>query len=137
MTKTNKKSKTRKEQKKEFTQKTRVYDLLKAECHSELKVLVGDISPYMRSVTAIDWKHLRYFEFDENKITKTDFIFIIARFLSRINKGEGLKCKMSVFIRFLASNEHSNFGLKYSSLNTLIYRMLNYIDNGKKLVEKL
>ena len=137
MTKLKKKTKTRKEQKKEFTPKTRVYDLVKAECHCDLKELVGDISPFVNDVSRIDWKHLRFFEFDENKITKTDFIFIVAQFLSRINKGDGLKCKMSVFIRYLASNEHSNFGLKYRSLNTLICRMLNYIGNGEKLVEKL
>ena len=124
----NKKRNYHKEQKKEFTLKTRVYDLLKAESHSELKVLVDEIIPYVRDSSSIDWKHLRYFEFDENKISKTEFIFIVARFLSRISKGEGLKCKMSVFIRYLASNEHSNFGLNYHSLNTLIYRMLSYIN---------
>ena len=132
-----KKRRTAKQSQKEFTQKTRVYDLLKAGSHNELKLLVDDISQYVRDGTIFDWKHLRYFDFDEDKLPKIAFIFIVARFLYRINKGNGLKCKMSVFIRYLASNEHSNFGLKSSTLNTLIYRMLSYIDNNENNTEKL
>lgn len=132
-----KKNNARKEQKQEFTQKTRVYDLLKAKYHHVLKDLVHEIRPYVRDGDDIDWKHLRCFEFDENKISKTEFILFISRFLFIIGEGEGLKCKMSVFIRYLASNEHSNFGLKYRSLNTLIYRMLGYLRGCQETSEKL
>ena len=76
------------------------------------------------------WKHLNYFEC--KLISKAEFVLIIARFLLRIGKGNGLKCKMSVFIRYLASNEHSDFNLKYRSLNTLIYRMLEYLESQEK-----
>ncbi len=131
------KRRTAKQSKAEFTSKTRVYDLLKKEFHDELKHLIGDIKPYVKNADAIDWKHLKYFEFDEKKISKTEFILIIARFLLAIGKGNGMKRKMSVFIRYLASNEHSNFGLKYRSLNTLIYRMFSYLEGGVNEAEKL
>ena len=137
MTKQNIKRRTAKQSKAEFTSKTRVYDLLKKEFHDELKHLIGDIKPYVKNADAIDWKHLKYFEFDEKKISKTEFILIIARFLLAIRKGNGLKRKMSVFIRYLASNEDSNFGLKYRSLNTLVYRMFSYLEGGVNEAEKL
>ena len=123
-----KQRRTAKQSKKEFTAKTRLYDLVKREYHDKLKDLSQDIGPYVRNPDAIDWKHLNYFEFDDKLITKTEFVLMIARFLFTVGKADGLKCKMSVFLRYLASNEHSNFGLKYRSLNTLIYRMFDYLE---------
>ena len=103
--------------------------MVKREYHDELKKLSQDICPYIRNPDDIDWKHLKYFEFNDKLISKAEFVLIIARFLLRIGKGNGLKCRMSVFIRFLASNEHSNFNIKYRSLNTLIYRMFEYLES--------
>lgn len=128
MAKNTKQRKDRKRTKQEFTFKTRVYDLVKREYHDELKHLSDDIKPYVKNVDAIDWKHLRCFEFDKQKIRKPDFLLIIARFLLKIGKGNGLKCRMAIFIRYLASNEHSNFELKSESLNTLIYRLFEYLE---------
>ena len=127
-----KQCRTAKQSKQEFTAKTRVYDLLKKKFHGELRVLIDNIRPYIRDGDSIDWKHLRYFDYDVETISKREFVFKIAEFLHAIGKGNGLKCKMSVFIRFLASNEHSNFGLKYRSLNTQIYRMLEYLEGKEK-----
>ena len=129
--------KTAKQSKQEFTAKTRVYDLVKSEFHDELKRLTEAIRLYIRDGDTIDWKHLRYFDYDVETISKREFVFKIAEFLHAIGKGNGLKCKMSVFIRFLTSIEHSNFGLKYRSLNTQIYRMLEYLEGKEKGVEKL
>jgi hypothetical protein len=127
-----KKRRTAKQSKQEFTAKTRVYDLLKKEFHDELKQLSEDIKKFVCDGSTIDWKHLRYFAYDEKKIKKAKFILIIAEFLIRIGKDNGLKSgNLSVFIRYIASNEHSNFGLKPSSLNTLIHRMFAYLE-GKE-----
>ena len=106
--------------------------MVKREYHDELKKLSQDIRPFVKNEEDPDWKHLKYFKFNEESISKTDFVLIIARFLLRIGKGNGLKCRMSVFIRFLASNEHSNFNIKYRSLNTLIYRMFEYLESQEK-----
>ena len=132
-----KQRRTAKQSKQEFTTKTRVYDLVKKEFHGELKYLIENIRPYVPNGYTIDWKHLRYFEYDEKVISKTEFVLIIADFLLKIGKGDGLKCKKSVFIRYLASNEHSNFCLKYRSLNTLIYRQLAYLERSETDTEKL
>ena len=130
--KTKKQRRTAKQSKQEFTKKTRVFDLVKAEYHNELKFLVEHIRPYVRDCDSIDWKHLSYFDYDEKKTRKPEFVLIICRFLISIGMDNGLKCRMSVFIRYLASNEHSNFGLKYRSLNTLIYRQFEYLDWKEK-----
>ena len=123
-----KQRRTAKQSKKEFTAKTRLYDLVRREYHDKLKDLSQDIRPYVRNPDAIDWKHLNYFEFDDKLISKAEFVLIIVRFLLTIGKADGLKCRMSVFLRYLASNEHSNIDLKYRSLNTLIYRMFGYLE---------
>lgn len=132
-----KKRRTAKQSKPEFTAKTRVYDLVKMEFHEELKRFIDVISPYIRDGDNLDWKHFRCFNAIGNSRKKKELILDIAKFLFTIGKSDGLKCKMSVFLRYLASNEHSNFGLKYSSLNTLIYRMFSYIEGCEKEAEKL
>lgn len=139
MTKTKKKQrKTAKKSKPEFTVKTRVYDLVKSVFHNELKQLSEDIKEFVLEGSTIDWKHLRRFDFDKMKIKKAEFVHIIAGFLFRIGKDEGLKSgNMSVFIRYLASNEHSNFGLKPNSLNTLIHRMFDYLESKEKDTQNL
>ena len=135
--KAKKQRRTAKRSKKEFTEKTRVYDLVKCEFHEELKQLSEDIYPYVSDDYEIDWKHLKYFGVIEEQHAKVELVLEIAKFLLLIGKGCGLKCKMSVFVRYLASNEHSNFGLKYRSLNTLIYRMFSYLEGCEKEAEKL
>lgn len=138
MTKNKKKQRrTVKQSKKEFTAKTRVYDFVKREFHEELKCLIDAINPYIRDGDNLDWKHFRCFNAKGDSRKKKELILEIAKFLIAIGKGEGLKGKMSVFVRYLASNEHSNFNLKYRSLNTLIYRMFSYLERCEKETEKL
>ena len=123
-----KQRRTAKKSKQEFTAKTRVYDFVKREFHEELKCLIDAINPYIRDGDNLDWKHFRCFNAKGDSRKKKELILEIAKFLIAIGKGEGLKGKMSVFVRYLASNEHSNFNLKYRSLNTLIYRMFSYLE---------
>ena len=124
-----KQRRTAKKSKQEFTAKTRVYDLVKREFHEELKCLIDAINPYIRDGDNLDWKHFRCFNAKGDSRKKKELILEIAKFLIAIGKGEGLKGKMSVFVRYLASNEHSNFNIKYRSLNTLIYRMFEYLES--------
>lgn len=132
-----KQRRTAKQSKQEFTAKTRVYDFVKKEFHEELKCLIEAINPYIRDDDNLDWKHFRCFNAKGDSRKKKELILEIAKFLIAIGKGEGLKGKMSVFVRYLASNEHSNFSLKYRSLNTLIYRMFSYLERCEKETEKL
>lgn len=132
-----KQRRTAKKSKQEFTAKTRVYDFVKMEFHEELKCLIDAINPYIRDGDNLDWKHFRCFNAKGDSRKKKELILEIAKFLIAIGKGEGLKGKMSVFVRYLASNEHSNFNLKYRSLNTLIYRMFSYLERCEIETEKL
>ena len=135
--KKNKQRWTAKQSKSEFTAKTRVYDLVRSEFHSELRYLIDDISPYIRDGDNLNWKHFRCFNAKGDSRKKKELILEIAKFLITIGKGGGLKKKLSVFLRYLASNEHGNFGMKYSSLNTLIYRMFAYLEGHGIVAKKL
>lgn len=135
--KTKKKGKACKHSQKEFTAKTRLFDLVRKEYHQELRQFIADISDMLPNVYPHDWKTFKTFEVDEDVCSKTDVIISIASFLYKIGKGAGLKCKMSVFIRYLTSTEHGNFELKERSLNTLIYRMFNYLEYMESRSKKL
>lgn len=118
--------------KKEFTPKTRLFDLVSKKYHSDLSLLVEEISPWLIDREKIDWKNLRRLEVDYSKTTKDSFLLVITNFLYKVGRGKGLKCKMETLIRYLASTEHSNFGLKESSLKAKIYSMLRYHESVKK-----
>ena len=123
-----KKAKARKQSKREFTQKTRLFDLVRNEHHADLRQLVEELRPVSVNGDALNWKTLSRLEVDLNLTSKTRFIYLIATFLHRIGKGCGLKCRMSTFIRWLSSTEHSNFFLSRGYVNKLIYNMLAYIE---------
>jgi len=121
-----KKSKALKKSNKEFTPKTRLFDLVRKEHHCDLQLLVKVIRPWLIDGEDVGWKNIRRLEVDYSKISKDVFFLVITNFLNRIGKGNGLSCKMESFIRYLASTEHSNFGYKESSLKSKIYSMLRY-----------
>ena len=127
-----KKSNALKETKKEYTSKTRLFDLVRKEHHSDLQLLVKVIRPWLIGGEKLDWKNLRKIELDYSKIPKERFLLVLTNFLNRIGRGDGLNCKMEAFIRYLTSTEHSNFGLKNNSLKSKIYSMLRY----HKAIEK-
>ena len=122
--------------KKEFTPQTRLYDKVRPEHHTDLRQLVEEIIPFLVNRESVEWKSLRRLEIDyqtksQGKRSKpsSDVINCIARFLIRIGKSDGLKCSMAVFIRYLSSEEHSNFKMNEKSLNTMIYRALSYFES--------
>lgn len=121
-----KKCKALKKSNKEFTSKTRLFDLVRKEHHSDLQLLVRVLRPWLIEGMDVDWKNLRRLEVDYSKISKDYFFLVITNFLNRIGGGDGLNRNMETFIRYLASTEHSNFGYKESSLKSKIYSMLRY-----------
>lgn len=107
-----------------FTKKTRLFDLVKASNHSTLARWLNDIRPYLAGGELPDWK----------KVTRLDFnctrnMAIVARciasFLLEIGN-DGLKCKKSVFFRYLTSSEHSNIAIPEDHLKTLVNNQLMY-----------
>ncbi|MBR6418619.1 MAG: hypothetical protein IKS36_07375 [Bacteroidales bacterium] len=123
----NKRKKARKQPKPEFTSKTRLFDLVKKEHHAELRQLVDELRDISIGGDDYDWKTLSRLEADHTVVRNSEYILVIARFLHRLGKGRGLKCRMSTFIRWLSSTKHSNFGLSDRYVNKLIYNMLAYI----------
>lgn len=121
-----KRSNTLKNSNNEFTKKTRLYDLVRKEQHGDLRLFIKVIRPWLINGGSVSWKTLNKLEIDNTKISNTKFLLVVANFLHRINYNKGLKCRMAVFIRYLASNEHTNFGQKEGTLKVKIYRMLGY-----------
>ena len=101
-----------------FTPKTRLFDLVNKKYHLDLRLLVEEICPWLLiDGKESDWIHLRRLEVDYSKICKDNFLLVLTNFLNRIGRGDGLNCRMEVLIKYLASPEHSNFGMKFESLN--------------------
>ena len=90
------------------------------------------IRPWLVNGDCVSWKTLNKLEIDNTKISNSKFLLIVANFLHRINCNNGLKCRMAAFVRYIASSEHSNFGLKESTVKVKIYRMLDYLRSKEK-----
>lgn len=126
-TKKQKGKKNPKKENSEFTSKTRLYDLVRKEYHEDLRLFVKEIRPWLIDGDKATWKTLKMLEINHSSITNNKFLLIVANFLHRIGCKDGLKCRMSVFIRYLASDEHTNFELTEGSVKVQIYRMLSYL----------
>lgn len=122
-----KRSNTLKNSNNKFTKKTRLYDLVRKEQHGDLRLFIKVIRSWLINGGSVSWKTLNKLEIDNTKISNTKFLLVVANFLHRINCNNGLKCRMAVFIRYLASNEHTNFMQKEGTLKVMIYRALAYL----------
>ena len=133
MATSNRQPKTRKPK---FTSKTRWFDLVKKEHHPKLREFISSISEDLEYCDPNDWKNFVVCNVNYVKIKKSTFIFKVAEFLYHIGKEKGLKCSLRTFCQYLSKTEHSNFGLKESSIKTLIIRMLNYIEERENKDKK-
>ena len=107
-----------------FTEKTRLYDLVKASNHPALAQWLNDISPYLKGRALPNWKKATRLDF--NCTHRQDLIsWCIALLLKEIGKN-GLKCKKSVFFRYLTSSEHSNIPMSEDELKTLTNNQLRF-----------
>jgi len=127
-----KKGKTLKKAKNEFTRKTRLFDLVRKEHHNDLRLFVEEIRSWLIDKDTVSWNTLNNLNIDKSLIPNTKFLLHVANFLHRIDCSNGLKCRMAVFIRYIASSEHSNFCLKESTVKVKIYRMLDYFRSKAK-----
>ncbi len=124
MAKTRNEQKNRKQQKLRypFNEATKFIDLVDPRFHSRLKQMLESIRPYLlkdEESNIIQLNRL-YFDLEQIKGRRKFIFFEIATFLKDAHKG--LKCKKSVFFRYLSTPEHCNLGIKESSLKPLITR---------------
>lgn len=128
---------------KEFTSRKRMINLVRKEHRNEFLSLVERLRPQLMDGDTADGNKLTRIDIDEskikhsrrrrdeNKITKGEFIGMIADFLFSIGRGQGLEVPLESFIRYLASPRHSSIGWKYNSLKTMIHRKLSYLESKK------
>ena len=103
-----------------FSPHTRLYDLVSAKYHTTLAAWLELIAPYLRDGTAPNWKTARRLDFQcRDECIARCLAFFKIKFYK-----EGLKCKWSIFIRYITSCEHSNIRTEEQSLITLINSMI-------------
>ena len=104
-----------------FTSATRLYDLTTASSHTTLAEWLASIAPYLENGREPNWKTATRLDFR----CKSDVLIArcIAQLLKKIGK-EGLKCKKSVFLRYLTTKEHSNIKMSEDQLTHLVNNML-------------
>ena len=108
-----------------FTPKTRLFDLVSASSHTTLAAWLAFIAAYLQDGKEVpDWKTCR--RLDYRKIRDDRLAWCIATLLVTIGK-DGLKCKKSVFFRYLTTSEHSNIIKTEEQLKTLVN---SYIRHG-------
>jgi hypothetical protein len=99
-----------------FTPKTRLFDLTTASSHTTLAEWLAFIAPYLQDGKVPDWKTATRLDF---RCSKERIAWCIAVLLDKIGN-DGLKCKKSVFFRYLTSSEHSNINIPEGNLKTLV-----------------
>ena len=107
-----------------FTKLTRFYDLVSGDYHTILADWFETIKPYLNCKEVPDWKTCRRLDFRKNRDDR--LAWCIATLLVTIGK-DGLKCKKSVFFRYLTTSEHSNIIKTEEQLKTLVN---SYIRHG-------
>ena len=104
-----------------FTPKTRFFDLTTASSHTTLAAWLAFIAAYLKDGKVPDWKTATRLDFH---CSKERIAWCIALLLAKIGK-EGLKCKKSVFFRYLTTKEHSNIEMTEDQLTHLVNNMLH------------
>ncbi len=105
-----------------FTNRTRLFDLIKAKYHPALATWLMLIRPFLAGGKVPDWKTASRLDF----ICRQErLVWCVAALLKEIGI-EGLKCKKSVFFRYLTSKEHSNITLSEDRLKTLVNSQIRY-----------
>jgi len=102
-----------------FTPATRLFDLTTASSHTTLAEWLTFIVPYLEDGKT-NWKTATRLDF---RCSKERIAWCIALLLAKIGK-EGLKCKKSVFFRYLTTKEHSNIEMTEDQLTHLVNNML-------------
>ena len=108
-----------------FTDRTRLFDVIKAVYHPELAEWLKKIAPYLKQPTP-DWKTVRRLDFncDTNQAATC-----ISWLLMAIGRKYGLNYKMSVFFRYITSIEHSNLRVDAYYFNLLVNNIIRYEEN--------
>ena len=106
-----------------FTPATRLYDLIKAEYHNKLAQWLEIIKDDLKGRGVPNWKTVRRLDFNCDTGTAAK---LIARLMVMIEREKGLKCKMSVFFRYITSKEHSNIGVNDYYFNLLVNNIIKY-----------
>lgn len=105
-----------------FTEKTRLFDLVKASYHPTMAQWLNVIRPYLDDGELPDWKKATRLDFN---CRKERIAWCIALLLIVIGD-DGLKCKKSIFFRYMTSKEHSNIQINEGHLKTLVYNQIRY-----------
>lgn len=102
---------------------TRLIDLVKSNCHGDVRRLVDNLRPYLMDGEG-GYLFLTRLYFDEEKIqgVRKNAIKAIAEFLIKVKNKNGFSKhqRQSTFFRYLSDPIHCNLGISEKSLKALI-----------------
>ncbi len=107
-----------------YSEHTRLVELVDARHAGDVMRLVEErFRPYLMAGEE-DFIHLERLYFNLEEIAgKRSFIMAeLALFLKKMKEEHGLRCRQSVFFRYLSTAEHCNLNISENSLKALILR---------------
>lgn len=97
--------------------------MIKAEYHNKLAQWLEIIKDDLKGRDIPNWKTVRRLDFNCDTGTAAEHIALL---LVMIDRGKGLKVKMSVFFRYIVSKEHSNISVNEYYFNLLVNSVIRY-----------
>ena len=111
----------REKQRYPFRKETRMIELLYSNSYGELMSLIQKLRPYLMEKNT-NFLTINQLYFDLREIVGIrEYIYAIIRsFFKGVKEKDGLRCKPSIFYRYLADPEHCNLGIKENSIKTIM-----------------
>ena len=111
----------REKQRYPFRKETRMIELLHSNSYGDLKSLIQELRPYLLDKdTHFLAVNQLYFDLREIVGIREYIYAIIRSFFKGVKKKDGLRCKPSIFYRYLADPEHCNLGIIENSIKTIL-----------------
>ena len=106
--------------------------LIKEEHHQAFHTWYDkELRSFLKGAEGIEFFEIYKFDFKLKPYSKetnySAFIFSLAKFLSDIGRGDGLKVKLSMIFRYLTDNNHSNLPISENDLKSRVYKAFELI----------
>ena len=116
-----------------YNSNTPFVDLIKPEYHHVFHQWYNnELKKFLRGTDGIEYFEIHQFDFKlvpySKDLSYSAFVFSLAKFLSDIGKGDGLKVKLSMIFRYITDKKRSNLPLSEDRLKRLVYNAFKLIN---------
>lgn len=107
--------------------------LIKPEYHHVFRRWYeSELKNFLKGTEGIVFDEIYKLDFNlkpySRKTSRSAFIFSLARFLTKIGKGNGLEVKIYMIFRYITDKKHSNIGISENELKRSIYKAFKFIN---------